>query len=61
MNPTQYMTRAGLHALIRDPESVRSWPTMQMQGFAADQMSDREIDLIIAYLTHMTTRRRDVP
>ena len=61
MNPTQYMTRDGLRALIRAPKSVRSWPTMQMPGFAADQMTDREIDLIIAYLTHMTTRRRDVP
>ncbi len=57
MNPTRYMTRDGLHALIRDPKSVRSWPTMQMPGFAADRMSDREIDLIIAYLAHMATRR----
>ena len=45
-----------LHALIRDPKSVRSWPTMQMPGFAKDQMSDREIDQIIAYLTHMARR-----
>lgn len=58
MNPTQYMTPDGLHALIRDPKSVRGWPAMQMPGFAADQMTDREIDLIIAYLTHMTTRRK---
>ena len=59
MNPTQYMTRDGLHALVRDPKSVRSWPTMQMSGFAADKMSDREIDLIIGYLTHMATRRSE--
>ena len=26
MSPTEYLTRAGLHALIRDPRSVRSWP-----------------------------------
>jgi mono/diheme cytochrome c family protein len=61
MNPTRYMTREGLHALIRDPKSVRSWPNMQMPGFAADQISDQEIDLIIAYLTHMAARRKAVP
>jgi mono/diheme cytochrome c family protein len=57
MNPTRYMTREGLHALIRDPKSVRYWPNMQMPGFAADQMSDREIDLVIDYLAHMATRQ----
>jgi mono/diheme cytochrome c family protein len=61
MNPTQYMTQDGLHDLIRDPKSVRSWPSMQMPGFAADQMTDREIDLIIGYLAHMATRRKEVP
>jgi mono/diheme cytochrome c family protein len=53
MNPTQYMTEAGLHALIRDPKSVRSWPGMKMNGLPPDLLSDREIDLIIAYLKHM--------
>lgn len=56
MNPTRYMTPDGLRALIRDPKSVRSWPNMQMPGFAANQMSDREIDLIIGYLAHMASR-----
>jgi cytochrome c1 len=57
MNPTRYMTRDGLHALIREPRSVRSWPTLQMPGFAAAQLSDAEIDQIIAYLDHMAGRR----
>jgi len=57
MNPTEYLTPAGLHALIRDPRSVRSWPGQLMPGFAADQMSDREIDLVIGYLAHMAARR----
>ncbi|WP_198030334.1 cytochrome c [Bradyrhizobium sp. Tv2a-2] len=61
MNPTQYMTRDGLHALIRNPKSVRTWPAQQMDGFTPDQMSDREIDLIIGYLTHMAARRKDNP
>jgi mono/diheme cytochrome c family protein len=57
MNPTEYLTHDGLHALIRDPRSVRDWPGLLMPGFAADQMSDREIDLVIDYLAHMATRR----
>jgi len=57
MNPTEYFTRAGLHALIRDPKSVRSWPEERMPGFPADQMSDREIELVILYLAHMGARR----
>jgi mono/diheme cytochrome c family protein len=57
MNPAQYLTREGLRALIRDPKSVRNWPGLQMPGFPPDQMTDREIDLVIIYLTHMATRR----
>jgi mono/diheme cytochrome c family protein len=57
MNPTEYLTRNGLHALIRNPKSVRNWPEQRMPGFAPDQMSDREIDLVIGYLEHMTARR----
>jgi mono/diheme cytochrome c family protein len=61
MNPTRYMTTDGLRALIRDPKSVRSWPTLQMPGFAVEQMNDREIDEIIAYLAHMAARRGGKP
>jgi mono/diheme cytochrome c family protein len=57
MSPTEYMTRTGLYALIRDPRSVRSWPGELMPGFPTDQMSDREIDLVIEYLAHMAARR----
>ena len=56
-NPTEYMTHDGLRTLIRDPRSVRSWPALAMPGFTADQMSDREIDLVIDYLSHMLARR----
>jgi mono/diheme cytochrome c family protein len=57
MNPTEYMTEKGLHALIRDPKSVRFWPGMKMGGLPPDLLSDREIDLIVAYLKHMTGRK----
>jgi mono/diheme cytochrome c family protein len=57
MSPPEYLTPAALRALIRDPKSVRTWPGQLMPGFAADQMSDHEIDLVIEYFAHMTTRR----
>jgi mono/diheme cytochrome c family protein len=57
MSPTEYLTPAALRALIRDPKSVRTWPGQLMPGFASDQMSDREIDLVIGYFAHMTARR----
>ena len=58
MNPTEYMTPDGLRALIRDPKSVRSWPGQQMPGFAADRMTDREIEMVIGYLPHMAAPRK---
>ena len=57
MSPTEYLTRPALHALIRDPRSVRNWPGLLMPGFPQDRMSDREIDLVIDYLAHMAARR----
>jgi mono/diheme cytochrome c family protein len=57
MNPTEYMTGVGLHALIRDPKSVRSWPGMKMNGLPPDLLSDNEIGLLIGYLKHMAVRK----
>jgi mono/diheme cytochrome c family protein len=57
MNATEYMTPKGLHALIRDPKSVRTWPEQKMTGFPPSFVSDEEIDLIIAYLQHMAARK----
>lgn len=57
MNPTEYLTPVGLHALIRNPKSVRTWPEQRMAGFSPDALSDPEIDLIIAYLKHMAERK----
>lgn len=56
MNPTQYLTPAGLRALIRNPKSVRTWPQQQMPGFDAKALSDADLDAVIAYLAHMATR-----
>jgi mono/diheme cytochrome c family protein len=58
MNPTEYLTQDGLRAVIRNPRSVRSWPGLQMPAFSRDQMTDHEIDIVIAYLAHIAARPR---
>jgi mono/diheme cytochrome c family protein len=56
-NPTEYFTPQGLRDLIRNPRAVRTWPTLIMPSFSVDALSDREIELIVAYLKHMTGRK----
>jgi mono/diheme cytochrome c family protein len=55
-NPTEYLTTQGLHDLMRDPRAVRAWPAMAMPAFPPDNLSDREIGLVIAYLKYMADR-----
>jgi mono/diheme cytochrome c family protein len=57
MNPTEYLTPAGLKTLIRDPRSVRTWPNQQMPGFDAAMLSDADLDRVVAYLGHMAGRK----
>ncbi len=57
VNPTEYFTDAGLRALIRDPRSVRVWPEQRMPSFAEEDLSDEELGLILAYLSHMADRK----
>ena len=56
-NPTEYLTPQGLHDLIRNPRAVRTWPAQTMPALS-DYLSDREIELIIAYLKHMAGRKQ---
>jgi mono/diheme cytochrome c family protein len=56
-SPTEYMTPAGLMAQIRNPKSLRSWPSQQMPGFDEAALSTPELDAVIAYLKHMVGRR----
>jgi mono/diheme cytochrome c family protein len=57
MNVTEYMSEAGLRALIRDPKAVRSWPQQQMIGFDKKTVSDTELDALIAYLAYMAKHK----
>lgn len=58
MNPTEYLAPGVLHTLIRNPASVRTWPDQKMPAFPPEQLSDREIDQVVAYLQHMAGRRQ---
>jgi len=44
-------------AYIRNPASVRDWPGRTMPAFSPDQLSDREIDLIVTYLAYTAQRK----
>ncbi|WP_213308340.1 c-type cytochrome [Paraburkholderia sacchari] len=57
MNPVEYFQPAALRRYIRNPASVRNWPGRTMPAFPQDQLSDREIDLIVAYLAYMAQRK----
>jgi mono/diheme cytochrome c family protein len=53
MSPTQYLSEAGLRAIIRDPRSVRTWPEQYMPGFNASLLPDTDLEAVIAYLRVM--------
>ncbi|WP_042975861.1 c-type cytochrome [Burkholderia sp. AU4i] len=57
MNPVDYFQPAALRRYIRNPASVRDWPGRVMPAFPPDQLSDRELDQIVAYLAYMARRK----
>jgi mono/diheme cytochrome c family protein len=56
-SPTEYMSPAGLAAQIRNPKSLRSWPSQQMPSFDETTLPGADIDAIVFYLRHMARRR----
>ncbi|HHL4081084.1 cytochrome c [Burkholderia sp. A2] len=56
MNPVDYFQPAALRRYIRNPASVRDWPGRSMPAFPPDQLSDRELDQIVAYLAYRARR-----
>jgi mono/diheme cytochrome c family protein len=58
MNPTQYLTDAGLRAIIRNPRAVRTWPNQQMIGFGERVISDADLDAVVAYLRAMAPQNQ---
>jgi len=57
MNVTETWKPAGLAALVRDPQSVRSWPQAKMPAFPIEQLSDADLKLLLEYLRHMAGRK----
>ncbi|WGY72353.1 cytochrome c [Burkholderia cepacia] len=57
MNPVDYFQPAALRRYIRNPASVRDWPGRSMPAFPPDQLSDCELDQIVAYLAYMAKRK----
>jgi mono/diheme cytochrome c family protein len=56
MNPMQYLTEAGLRAIIRSPQAVRAWPGQQMIGFSNTTLPDADLDALVAYLRAMAEK-----
>ena len=57
MAATDYMTEAGIRALVRDPKSVRTWPRQQMPAFPPSLLPDTDLDGLIAYLRQIASQR----
>jgi mono/diheme cytochrome c family protein len=57
MAAIDYMTEAGLRALVRDPKSVRTWPQQQMPAFPPTVLPDTELNALIAYLRQIASQR----
>jgi mono/diheme cytochrome c family protein len=58
MAATDYMTEAGIRALVRDPKSVRTWPQQQMPDFPPTVLPETELDAVIAYLRQIAAQQR---
>ena len=56
-NPTEYLQAGFLKRLIRNPQDLRHWPQARMPAFAETTLSDTELDQLIAYLSHMASRK----
>ncbi|WP_329740796.1 cytochrome c [Dyella sp. A6] len=57
-NPTEYLHPDLLRAFIRNPQSLHRWPTAKMHGFPTqDDMSDADLNAVIAYLRYMAKHK----
>lgn len=57
MNPVEYFQPQALRRYLRNPASVRAWPDQKMPAISRNQVSDVELERIVAYLQHMVSRR----
>jgi len=59
-NPTEYFAADFLRQYIRNPKSVRDWSEANMRGFSEQEIDDRQLDDLLAYLRHMAGRKATV-
>jgi mono/diheme cytochrome c family protein len=58
MNPVDYFRPGALRRLLRDPDSVRSWPDRKMPAFTPEMLSDADLDAILAWLAYKARATR---
>jgi mono/diheme cytochrome c family protein len=56
MNPVAYFQPAALRKYLRDPGALRTWPERKMPAFAESDLSDADIDAVIAWLAYKARR-----
>ena len=57
MNPVDYFQPAALRKFLRDPKSVRDWPEQKMPAFSEENLSDADINGIVAWLAYKAGKR----
>lgn len=57
MNPVEYFQPAALKKYLRDPGALRTWPERKMPAFAEADLSDGDIDAVIAWLAYKAGRK----
>ena len=61
-NPTEYLRPDLLRGFIRNPQTLHRWPEAKMQGFpTTKEMSDADLDAVLAYLRYMAKRKTSPP
>jgi mono/diheme cytochrome c family protein len=58
MNPVDYFQPTAFKKYLRNPSSVRTWPEQKMPAFDETNLSDADIDAIIAWLAYKAQKRR---
>ncbi len=58
MNPVDYFRPGALRQLLRDPDSVRTWPDRKMPAFTPEMLPDADLDNIIAWLAYKARQSR---
>lgn len=57
-SPTEYLAKPFLRQLIRDNQSVRSFPQGKMNSFPPEILSDPDLADLLQYLEHMAQHKR---